>query len=88
MDAIAVVPATFNSINKWAAGISDTLALGILCESYGLGVPTAALPYVNAAQAVHPAYTESLRRLPDIGVLIGSYEPTGPRPAKRAPLMK
>ncbi|MGH4017812.1 MAG: flavoprotein, partial [Pseudonocardiaceae bacterium] len=23
-DAIAVVPATFNTINKWAAGISDT----------------------------------------------------------------
>ena len=22
---------TFNTVNKWAAGISDTLALGILC---------------------------------------------------------
>jgi hypothetical protein len=33
-DAIAVAPATFNTINKWAAGISDTLALAILCESY------------------------------------------------------
>jgi hypothetical protein len=31
-DAIAVAPATYNTINKWAAGISDTLALGILCE--------------------------------------------------------
>lgn len=35
-DAIAVAPATFNTVNKWAAGISDTLALGILCEAYGL----------------------------------------------------
>jgi phosphopantothenoylcysteine synthetase/decarboxylase len=36
-DAIAVAPATFNTINKWAAGIADTLALGVLCEAYGLG---------------------------------------------------
>ncbi|EFL24501.1 putative membrane protein [Streptomyces himastatinicus ATCC 53653] len=33
-DAIAVAPATFNTINNWAAGISDTLAVGIL---YGQG---------------------------------------------------
>nr|WP_240678913.1 flavoprotein [Streptomyces sp. SID4937] len=78
-DAIAVVPATFNTVNKWAAGISDTLALGILCESYGLGVPTAVLPYVNSAQAAHPAYAESLRRLRDMGILIGSYEPHRPK---------
>jgi hypothetical protein len=29
-DAMVVAPATFNTINKWAAGISDTLALGLL----------------------------------------------------------
>ncbi|MFJ2148354.1 flavoprotein [Streptomyces microflavus] len=74
-DAIAVVPATFNTVNKWAAGISDTLALGILCESYGFGIPTAVLPYVNSAQAAHPAYAESLRRLREMGILVGSYEP-------------
>ncbi|MEU7852080.1 flavoprotein, partial [Micromonospora parva] len=33
-DAIAVAPATFNTVNKWATGISDTLALGILVGSY------------------------------------------------------
>jgi len=26
-DAIVVFPATFNTLNKWALGISDTLAL-------------------------------------------------------------
>ncbi|MGW4596499.1 flavoprotein [Streptomyces sp. NPDC004457] len=71
-DAIAVAPATFNTINKWAAGISDTLALGILCEAYGMGVPTVALPYLNSAQAAHPAYRQSLDRLRSMGVLIGS----------------
>ncbi|MFD8910254.1 flavoprotein [Streptomyces sp. NPDC059575] len=78
-DAIAVAPATFNTINKWAAGISDTLALGILCEAYGFGIPTAVLPYVNSAQAAHPAYPQSLNRLREMGVLIGTYEPHRPK---------
>jgi phosphopantothenoylcysteine synthetase/decarboxylase len=74
-----VAPATFNMVNKWAAGISDTLALGILCEAYGMGIPTAVLPYVNSAQAAHPAYRQSLERLREMGVLIGSYEPHRPK---------
>ncbi|MFF5143856.1 flavoprotein [Streptomyces sp. NPDC013157] len=78
-DAIAVAPASFNTVNKWAAGISDTLALGILCEAYGMGIPTAVLPYVNSAQAAHPAYRQSLERLSEMGVLIGSYEPHRPK---------
>ncbi|MFJ9213500.1 flavoprotein [Streptomyces sp. NPDC102264] len=78
-DAIAVAPATFNTINKWAAGIADTLALGILCEAYGLGIPTAVLPYVNAAMASHPAYSRSLEQLREMGVLMGSYRPHRPK---------
>lgn len=78
-DAIAVAPATFNTINKWAAGISDTLAVGILCEAYGFGIPAAVLPYLNSAQAAHPAYRQSLGRLREMGVLIGGYEPHPPK---------
>ncbi|MEU7023942.1 flavoprotein [Streptomyces sp. NPDC046203] len=78
-DAIAVAPATFNTINKWAAGVADTLALGILCEAYGMGIPTAVLPYVNAAMAAHPAYGRSLTQLREMGVLVGSYEPHQPK---------
>jgi phosphopantothenoylcysteine synthetase/decarboxylase len=78
-DAIAVAPATFNTINKWAAGISDTLALGILCEAYGLGIPTAVLPYLNSAVAAHPAYQQSLDRLREMGVMVSSYEPHPPK---------
>ncbi|MFF6883033.1 flavoprotein [Streptomyces sp. NPDC012421] len=81
-DAIAVAPATFNTINKWAAGIADTLALGILCEAYGLGIPTAVLPCVNAAMAAHPAYARSLDRLREMGVRIAPHEP--PRPDEPA----
>ncbi|WP_042419671.1 flavoprotein [Streptacidiphilus anmyonensis] len=78
-DAIAVAPATFNTINKWADGHADTLALGILTEAYGLGIPVAAQPYVNSAQAAHPAYEASLQRLRSMGVLFGDYLPHKPK---------
>ncbi|MFI2644071.1 flavoprotein [Streptomyces sp. NPDC018610] len=70
-DAVAVAPATFNTINKWAAGIADTLALATLCEACGLGVPVAALPCVADALAAHPAYQDSLERLRAMGVRFG-----------------
>ncbi|QSS91733.1 flavoprotein [Streptomyces sp. M54] len=78
-DAIAVAPATFNTVNKWAAGIADTLALGILCEAYGQGVPTAVLPAVNSFLARHPAYAESLARLRAMGVRVSSATPHTPK---------
>jgi hypothetical protein len=67
-DAIIVAPATFNTVNKWAAGIADTLALGLLCEATGKGLPVVVLPYLNAAQAEHPALGESIERLRRLGV--------------------
>jgi hypothetical protein len=36
-------PVTFNTLNKWALGISDTLVLGLLTEAVGLGLPLRAL---------------------------------------------
>ena len=44
-----------------------------------LGIPAAVLPYLNSAQAAHPAYRQSLERLREMGVLIGSYEPHRPK---------
>ena len=69
-DAIAVAPATFNTINKWAHGSSDTLALGILNEAIGLGLPIVAVPVPNSALAKHPAFQESIERLRAWGVHI------------------
>src|SRR5215204_5604644 len=67
-DAMVVAPATFNTINKWAAGISDTLALGLLTEAIGKRLPIVALPFINAAQAEHPAFQASVDRLRAAGV--------------------
>ncbi|MEH0573689.1 MULTISPECIES: flavoprotein [Streptomyces] len=70
-DAVVVAPATFNTINKWAAGIADTLALGTLCEVSGLGIPVGVLPCVSETLAGHPAYHDSLIRLRGMGVRFG-----------------
>ena len=67
-DAILAAPLTFNSLNKWAAGHSDTLALGLLNEAIGLNLPVVAAPCVKAALRKHPAYAESIARLSSCGV--------------------
>ena len=66
-DAIIVALASYNTINKWALGISDTYALGVLAETTGLDIPivscrsstphwSAASPSAAAAEGVpHPA---------------------------------
>lgn len=69
-DAIAVVPATFNTINKWAHGTSDTLALGLLNEAVGLGLPIVAVPWPNVALARHPIFGRSIKELRDWGVSV------------------
>src|SRR5688500_10560126 len=81
-DAMVVAPATFNTINKWAAGISDTLALGLLNEALGLGIPIIAVPTPSTALAQHPAFQTSVRFLRDSGVhlLFDPYTNTLPAP--------
>lgn len=69
-DAVIVAPATVNTINKWAAGICDTLALGILVEAIGKQLPTVAVPWSNSAHAAHPAFVENLRKLQSWGVRV------------------
>jgi phosphopantothenoylcysteine synthetase/decarboxylase len=68
--AFAAAPATFNTINKWAAGISDTLALGLLNEAIGLSRPIVTVPWLNAALARHPAFGHSVAILRECGVTV------------------
>lgn len=85
-DALIVAPATFNTVNKWAQGISDTLALGLLNEATGLGRPMIAVPWPNAALAAHPVFSRSVATLREWGVTLlldlDRLPPaTAPRPA-------
>lgn len=47
--------------------MNDTLALGILNESLGLGVNLTVAPCVKAALRIHPAYRRSVRLLASSG---------------------
>src|SRR5215469_18972352 len=69
-DAFVIAPATFNTVNKIAAGISDTLALGLVNEAVGLGLPIVAAPWPNTALARHPVFRASVARLRDWGVRV------------------
>jgi len=55
-------------VNKWAAGISDTLALGLLNEFLVDGPPIVAAPCAKPALLAHPAYSTSLQLLREEGV--------------------
>ncbi|WP_346101615.1 flavoprotein [Nonomuraea maheshkhaliensis] len=69
-DAMIVAPATYNTINKFAQGITDTYALGVLAEAPGLGIPVVVLPFVNSALAARTPYRRSLEDLRADGVRI------------------
>jgi phosphopantothenoylcysteine decarboxylase len=69
-EAVVAAPVTFNSLNKWAAGFSDTLALGVLNEMLGTGVPIIAAPCVKPVLRQHPAYPRSIARLTNAGVIV------------------
>lgn len=66
--AVVAAPLTFNTMNKWSAGINDTLALGLLNELFGERLPIIAAPCVKATLRNHPAYVNSLTRLRECGV--------------------
>ena len=75
-DAILVYPATFNTLNKWAMGISDTLVVGLLSEYTGLKMPIVAVPcfLTGGGLDTNPAFRRSVRLLRRAGIRV-MYEP-------------
>lgn len=86
-DAMIVAPATCNTLAKWAAGIADTLPLGLIVEAVGKGMPVVAVPFSNHAQISFPAVQEAMDKLASWGVTIlregphTSFEPGEGGPA-------
>jgi phosphopantothenoylcysteine synthetase/decarboxylase len=81
-DAVICAPATYNTINKWALGVSDTYALGVLAECTGLGIPTVVLPFVNTALATRQPFQHAVTALRHEGVHVllgpGQFQPHPP----------
>jgi hypothetical protein len=81
-----VFPASFNTLNKWALGISDTLAVGLLSEYTGLQMPIVAVPCFKTGGGLdtNPAFKRSLRMLRRYGICI-LYQPDLYPPKNQVP---
>lgn len=66
--AVIVCPATFNTVNKLAAGIMDTYAAGVLCEALASQIPLTVAPMVSNRLWPHPAWRHNLEILMAAGV--------------------
>ncbi|WP_433715023.1 flavoprotein [Nocardia sp. CA-084685] len=77
-DAMIAAPITANSLAKWAAGIADTLVLGLLVEAVGKGLPVVAVPFSNRAHLGFPAIQDAIAKLSGWGVTMVTSQPHKP----------
>lgn len=70
LGVVLFAPCSFNSLNKFAHGIADTLALSVAAEAIGRRTPVIVGPSLNQALWDHPVAQASLARLPEWGVTI------------------
>ena len=86
---VLFAPCSFNSLNKLAHGIADSLALSVVAEAIGRGTPVIVGPSLNAPLLKHPVAQASLKKLPEWGVTIVPPvdEGEGPRLAPSALLV-
>jgi len=85
-DAILVAPATFNTINAWAQGITRDFVVGVVAEGIGKGIPIVTMPCVNAAYVQHLRFERSVAELREMGVEVlygeGGFVPNRPGQGK------
>ena len=67
---VLFAPCGFNSLNKLAHGIADTLALSVMAEAIGRGTPVIVGPSLNQPLLDHPVARTSLATLAGWGVTI------------------
>ncbi|MGW0550280.1 flavoprotein [Streptomyces altiplanensis] len=81
-DAILFAPATFNSVNQWAQGITSSFVVGVAAEGIGKRIPLVTMPCVNAAHVQHPQFERSVAMLRGAGVTVlygdGGFAPNEP----------
>ena len=80
--AALLAPATFNTLNAWALGLTNSFIVGFVAEAIGKGVPLATMPCVNQALAAHPQFDRSIETLRGAGVRVllgeGGFVPNVP----------
>lgn len=86
--AVLLAPATLNSVNCLALGITTSWVIGYAAEAIGKRIPLAVMPCTNTALTAHPQFGRSVETLRTAGVRVllgdGGYVPNAPglgRPA-------
>lgn len=81
-DAIALAPATLNTVNAVALGLTPTWVANTCVDAVGKRLPLTVMPCVNTEYARHPQFPRSLAVLRNEGVRVlygpGGFEPNRP----------
>ena len=81
-DVIAFAPATFNTVNSWALGLTHDFVVGVVAEGIGKRIPIIAMPCVNSAYVQHRQFERSIAELRAMGVQLlygeGGFVPNQP----------
>ncbi len=87
---VLFAPCSFNSLNKLAHGIADSLALSLVAEAIGRKTPVVVGLSLNGPLLVHPEAQASLGKLAAWGVVVVPPvdDGTGPRLAPTAQLIE
>ncbi|MFR9673575.1 flavoprotein [Streptomyces sp. TR02-1] len=81
-DVAVVAPATLNSVNTFALGLTPDFVAGFVAEAVGKRWPLVVMPSVNSVYATHPQFGASIATLRGAGVRVLYGEDGGfvPRP--------
>ena len=81
-DVAVLAPATLNTVNLAALGLTPDFVSGHVAEAIGKRWPLVLMPCVNSAYATHPQFERSIGTLRGAGVHVlygpGGFEPKPP----------
>ncbi|MFC4496168.1 flavoprotein [Streptomyces ovatisporus] len=81
-DVAVLAPATLNTVNAAALGLTSDFVTGYIVEAVGKRWPLVMMPSVNSAYATHPQFGRSIRTLRGAGVRVlygeGGFQPLPP----------
>jgi flavoprotein len=81
-DATLLAPATLNTVNASALGLTTNFVTAYVAEAMGNRWPLVVMPCVNSAYATHPQFGRSIETLREVGVRVlfgeGGFQPHPP----------
>lgn len=69
-DVVLFAPATFNTLNEWALGLTSTYVVDVAALGIGRGIPLVAMDCLDPAHVRHPQFERSVETLRGAGVTL------------------